>query len=409
MQRLFERLPDLARWRGLAPPTPPDLAPLLQPGSLLLSFILDDEDLLVLAAVPPSRVGGEDQGTPASPAVEAHVVSLKRRQIAEMTAAMQQPTALADAAAWKKVSSELIALLPPALVSRLDAASQLTIIPHEVLWRVPFHALPSGAGYLADHATVVLAGSAAMLRRAADREQAVGGGLLMVGAPQLAQLRIERMKQVAPAWTLRAPDEARSEIDAGSSAQDDRKEVLVDGAATERALREALPRADRIHIAAPFRINAASPLFSSIVLSEPIPITEPAQATQAPSPPSQARGTSESSDDGALELREVMNLSAMARVAVLSDGAATSMRDSAPATSIVEWGWLAAGVPSLVIPRWSIPPPARDRLMAEFYRRLQAGEPPASALAAAQRLVRSTPETAAPIHWAGWMLVGGGR
>jgi CHAT domain-containing protein len=104
-----------------------------------------------------------------------------------------------------------------------------------------------------------------------------------------------------------------------------------------------------------------------------------------------------------------MNLSAMARVAVLSDGAATSMRDSAPATSIVEWGWLAAGVPSLVIPRWSIPPPARDRLMAEFYRRLQAGEPPASALAAAQRLVRSTPETAAPIHWAGWMLVGGGR
>ena len=88
-----------------------------------------------------------------------------------------------------------------------------------------------------------------------------------------------------------------------------------------------------------------------------------------------------------------MNLSATARVGVLSDGAATSMRDSAPATSVVEWGWLAAGVPSLVIPRWSMPPPARDRLMAEFHKRLQAGEPPASALSAAQRLVRSTPET----------------
>jgi CHAT domain-containing protein len=47
--------------------------------------------------------------------------------------------------------------------------------------------------------------------------------------------------------------------------------------------------------------------------------------------------------------------------------------------------------------------------MAEFHKRLQAAESPASALSAAQRLLRSTPETAAPIHWAGWMLVGAGR
>jgi CHAT domain-containing protein/tetratricopeptide (TPR) repeat protein len=408
MQRLFERLPALAGWRGLAPPTPPDLAPLLRPGSLLLSFVLDDEDLLVLASAPPAQVEGEEKNTPASPPIEAHVVSLKRRQIADMTAAMQHPAALADPAAWKKAASELMALLPRALVDRLDAASQVMIVPHEVLWRVPFQALPSRDGYLGDHATVVLAGSVAMLRRAGDREPGTGGTLLMVGAPQLAQPRIDRMKQVAPAWMLRVPDEAQSEIDAGSGAQDAGKEVLVGAAATERAMREALPRAGRIHIAAPFRINAASPLFSSIVLAEPSPAAEPAQATTAPAPPS-GPATPDSSDDGALELREVMNLSATARVGVLSDGAATSMRDSAPATSVVEWGWLAAGVPSLVIPRWSMPPPARDRLMTEFYKRLQAGEAPASALSAAQRQVRSTPETAAPIHWAGWMLVGAGR
>ena len=104
-----------------------------------------------------------------------------------------------------------------------------------------------------------------------------------------------------------------------------------------------------------------------------------------------------------------MNLSSPARVGVLSDGAATSMRDSAPAMLVVEWGWLAAGVPSLVIQRWAAPPPARDRLMTEFHKRLQAGEPPAAALSAAQRLLRSASETAAPIHWAGWMLVGAGR
>ena len=52
MQRLFERLPDLARWRGLGPATPPDIVPPLPPGGLLLSFVLDDEDLLVLASGP---------------------------------------------------------------------------------------------------------------------------------------------------------------------------------------------------------------------------------------------------------------------------------------------------------------------------------------------------------------------
>ena len=128
-----------------------------------------------------------------------------------------------------------------------------------------------------------------------------------------------------------------------------------------------------------FRINAASPLFSSIVLTEPAPVAEPAPATPAPAAPPRP-GPTAATDDGALELREVMNLSATARVGVLSDGAATSMRDSAPATSVVEWGWLAAGVPSLVLPRWSPPPPARDGLMTEFHKRLQAGEAPASAL-----------------------------
>ena len=200
---------------------------------------------------------------------------------------MQQQAALADPAAWRKAASQLIALLPPALVTRLDSASHVTIVPHEVLWRVPFQALPSRDGYLADHATVVIAGSIAMLGRAADREPAAGGPLVMVGAPQLEQPRIDRIRQVAPAWTLRAAEDARSEIDAGSGAQDDARRCTWEAAATERALRDALPRAERIHIAAPFRINAASPLFSSVVLTEPPPVAQPCRPL--PSRPRRAR------------------------------------------------------------------------------------------------------------------------
>ena len=63
--------------------------------------------------------------------------------------------------------------------------------------------------------------------------------------------------------------------------------------ATEATLAERLPQADVIHLAAPFRVNGASPLFSPVLL--------------APDP----------ANDGALEAREIMNLDLHAGVAVL--------------------------------------------------------------------------------------------
>jgi CHAT domain-containing protein len=101
-----------------------------------------------------------------------------------------------------------------------------------------------------------------------------------------------------------------------------------------------------------------------------------------------------------------MNLQSAARLVVFSDGSATSMRDGAAAADVLQWGWLAAGVPSVLAARWTAPGASSDRLLTEFYRRLYAGEPPAAALRAAQQAVRSTPDTAAPIHWAGWLLLG---
>ncbi len=410
MRGLFERLPDLARWRGLAPFAPPDLKSQFEPDTMVVSFVLDDEDLLVLASTAAVPADSGDTSDQERSPVEAYVVPLERRQIAGLTAAMQQPSTLADPAAWRTVASKLTALLPPPIVTRLDAAARVVIIPHEILWRVPFQALPSGEGYLADHATVVLAGSVLMAAGAMERVPGSGTSLLVVGAPALTPSRIEVMKQVAPAWTLRAADDASRELAAASAGQADAKESLAGSAATERAVREALSRADRVHLAAPFRINAASPLFSAVLLTAPeSPPVQPQPPASDAAPARPAAQPADASDDGALELREVMNLTSPARVGVLSDGAATSMRDSAAAAQVLEWGWLAAGVPSLVIARWGAPPAARDRLMTELYTRLQAGDTPSAALSAAERALRATPETAAPINWAGWMLVGAGR
>jgi len=259
-------------------------------------------------------------------------------------------------------------------------------------------------------------GSAAMLARAARAIPAAGGGVAVLGVPQLTAARIERLRQIAPAWSLRTEDEAANELQT-ASAEPDRTTTLTGAAASEQAVRDAIGRAAIVHLAAPFRINSASPLFSSVLLSSseaPVAAPPPAAPDVPPSPAPPATepkppARPDAANDGALELREVMNLTASVRLAMLTDGAAMAMRDSAAAADVVEWGWLAAGVPSILIARWAAPPESRDRLLGELHKRLSAGEPLGSAWAAAQQLLRSTPATAAPVHWAGWMLLGAGR
>ena len=377
MARLFERLPDLAAWRGLArADAAPDLQALVPAErSLLLSFVLDEEALLILTVAPAPVAPETDAAAPRDPVCQAFVVPIKRRQVAGMSAAITQAV-LSDGIAWKKSASALSALFPSAVTDFLARANTVAIVPHDVLWRVPFDALPAGDGYLSERRRIVVAGSAAMLTRAAAITPAGASGVALVGVPQLTPARIDWVRQVAPAWSLRSEADAAKELQtAGTDPAP--TTTLTGAAATEPAVRDAIGRAGILHVAAPFRINAASPLFSSVLLSSadappaaPPPAatdTSPAQAAES-RPPARA----DSANDGALELREVMNLTAAARVAMLTDGTATAMRDSAAAADVVEWGWLAAGVPSILIARWAAPPDSRDRLLTELHERLRA-------------------------------------
>ena len=94
MERLYERLPDLAAWRGLAMPgTATDMQALVpDTRSLLLSFVLDEEALLVLAIRRPP-VAPDSEAAAADPVYEAYVAPVKRRQPAEIAATMHQAAA----------------------------------------------------------------------------------------------------------------------------------------------------------------------------------------------------------------------------------------------------------------------------------------------------------------------------
>jgi CHAT domain-containing protein len=166
---------------------------------------------------------------------------------------------------------------------------------------------------------------------------------------------------------------------------------LTGAEATETAVRSALARARVAHIALPFRINGASPLFSTL-------LTAGERGEQATS-----------GNDAAIEAREVMNMEIPANVVVLADGSAMSMRESADDAAIVQWAWQAAGVPSLVVPRGAVDQPAATELLTIFHARLRAGDSPAVALRAATAVLRKREATAPPFYWAGWLLIGGGR
>lgn len=70
--------------------------------------------------------------------------------------------------------------------------------------------------------------------------------------------------------------------------------------------------------------------------------------------------------------------------------------------------FLAAGSRAVVASLWDVDDEVVARLMAVFYRELAAGAPVAAALAAARRDLASRPATAAPRHWAAFVVVGDG-
>jgi CHAT domain-containing protein len=65
---------------------------------------------------------------------------------------------------------------------------------------------------------------------------------------------------------------------------------------------------------------------------------------------------------------------------------------------------VVAGAKSLVMSLWKVPDQATASLMEDFYRRMRSGEPPASALRAAQQSLRHRHPD--PLYWAAFIYQG---
>jgi len=379
--KLYARLPDLPLWRGL--PRPPmddaalnDLVP--GPRGLLVAYLVTDDELLVV-----SVARGEN-----GPDVAAVSAPIDRRAFADALAAAMQPAVLQDPAEWRKSAAPLATALLKPIAARLADRDRVVIVPDDLLWKVPFEALPSGDGELGAHATVTYATSLATL--ALERRPAPGlqpdhpvAGVL--AAPAIPDAIRAQIVLTLSTWKPQDADASRAAGQAAAGAYGEGVAVHTGADASEAAARSLLGASDVLHLQAPLQVSGTTPLLSSVILA----------ATSEAAP-----------EDGRLEARDWFGLAPRARVVVLPDGSTFGAAGVGNAMDPIAWAAAAAGVSTLVLGRWPSDAFAGDALAAAFHAKLASGLPAADAWRAAVADARQ--KTGAPSGWAGLRLIGGG-
>jgi CHAT domain-containing protein/tetratricopeptide (TPR) repeat protein len=269
---------------------------------------------------------------------------------------------------------------PVARAGMLDRSTRLIIVPHGVLEQLPFAALqdPESYRFLVEDYVISYLHSANLLPA------------IRTGAAPSAGSR-HGITAFAPFQSALPGTRAEAVLASRSSS---RGALHLDRRATERAVRRALEDSEVVHIASHGILNARNPMFSRIEL---------------------ARGAGGSStDDGRLEVHEVLKLTVNSALVVLSgcetgvaeDWSGNPLRPAGVAT--LGQAFLHAGARNVMATLWRIDDLGSADLVGQFYHHLGDGDV-AGALAAAQRALIRDARYASPYYWAGFVVMGDGQ
>jgi tetratricopeptide (TPR) repeat protein len=312
---------------GLAPPPGvADLAALLDERALVEVVSLDRQlHAVVLAGgrLTLQRLGDLQE---VSRELTGLRFGLRRLAFAHGSPASLEAAAGAVAYAARRLDELLIGPVRP----RIGAERPLVLVPTGVLHALPWSALPSLRGR-----PVSVTPSAALWRRAATVDRAPGERMVVVEGPGLPGAAGE-----VAALAGRYPDAT----------------CLAGPAATVAAVAAALDGAGLAHVAAHGAFRADNPLFSSLQLA-----------------------------DGPLTVYDLEGLARAPRRLVLSacDSGLSGVRPGDELMGLAG-ALFSLGMGTLVASVIPVPDAATRELMVAFHERLQAGLPPASALAAVQ-------------------------
>ena len=255
---------------------------------------------------------------------------------------------------------------------------RLLVIPHSALVYLPFAALRndvSGRYLTEDYSTVSFPSAASLVtlrNNASDRVNPPLASRSSVFAP-------------FPRSLPGTVKEARVFLSAFHGATSHEN-----ASATERQLREALSAGGIVHVAGHGVMNPRNPMFSRIEM---------------------ARGSGIPTDDGRLEVHELLAMRMMAPLVFLSGcetGVASAWStefSSGEDYSTLAQGFMYAGAQSVIATLWRIQDEGAAALAERFYANLKTMAAP-EALATAQRELLRGSSYQRPYYWAGYTLTG---
>jgi CHAT domain-containing protein len=264
---------------------------------------------------------------------------------------------------YTEVFSPLEALLP-----RDVDETGLCVVPHGLVYKVPFHALHDGSDHLIARFQITLAPSMST----AARSRAVtarSGPVISVGVAD------ER----APLMELEAMEVFALHTNTGIdpvTAADDPNLLLTGPSATRSAVSTSLAGARIAHLACHGLFRAATPSFSAIQLS-----------------------------DGWLRAIDLATLDLEGSTVILGacESGRMEQRDGDEAVGLAAAA-IMAGARHVVVSSWLADDTVTRELMRELHLNLVAGQHPGQALRLAQ--ITISQHHPHPLHWAPFIVVG---
>ena len=401
-EQLMDKLVEYERRLGLAwtkddapghglPAQPASLSnvqEVLKPDEVLLEYVLDDPASFCVV------ISQQRAYVRVLPAGRKEIENLSQRFVGEIR------TKGTGAELSKRLYAILVKPIPEAAI-----VPRLIIAPDSILNLLPFEALRDAPGeYLLKSRVISYVPSGTILNalRHAEKQKSAPKPLLAVGdveyenqggagrripTPASIRGRIERGIADLSGIGLHDLPETRAEVEEIGKIVGLDAVMLLGKDATETGFKkQPLDQFRILHLAVHGFADTQYPERSALVLG-----ADP-----------------QSSDDGLLQVREIIRLRLNADLTTLSacDSGVGKLQGQEGVSNLVE-AFLVAGSKSVVASLWSADDTFASALMEQFYRRLAQGEDTSSALRSAKLdLLTKYGDQVSPFYWAAFIAVG---
>jgi CHAT domain-containing protein/tetratricopeptide (TPR) repeat protein len=401
-EQLMDKLVEYERRLGLAwtkedapghgvpvqPASLSEVQEVLKPDEVLLEYVLDDPTSFCVV------ISQKRAYVRALPAGRKEIEDLSQRFLGEIR----------TKGTGAEFSNRLYAVLVKP-IPETATATRFIIAPDGILNLFPFEALRDAQGeYLLKSRVIsyVPSGTIFNTLRHADKSKPAPKPLLAVGdveyenqggagrkipPPATIRGRIERGIADLSGMGLHDLPETRAEVEEiGKIVGSDAVMLLGKDATETEFKKQPLDQFRILHLAVHGFADAQYPERSALVLG-----TDP-----------------QSSDDGLLQVREIIRLRLNAELTTLSacDSGVGKLQGQEGISNLVE-AFLVAGSKSVVASLWSADDMFASALMEQFYQRLAQGEDTSSALRNAKLdLLTRYGDQVSPFYWAAFISVG---